>query len=258
MRKFLVVAVAASLLILSAAPANAGAPNEAAIKAEIDAYIVAHPMDFEAIDALVVRYRGQHITIRTPGIDRVLTATEAAQLVKARSSSDVGILSGIPAPQIYITNVPISGGAQFWGTWDFPDTWAGQGAPVDIAAQTFSTDPCTRMQNGAIWTYKVTGGQTYLGSTRSTAPNANWVWNVADYVTGFENQADRGTTRVEIVRSLACGPGLINVGAAFDYEGNQGSGSILGISIQFGFFSVTYSGSMLSGHWGTDPLYVYI
>ena len=92
-----------------------------------------------------------------------ITAAEAAARVKAAAdadaralaaaeSGDVVILSGIPAPQRYITKIVISNGVQFWGTWDFPDRWAGQGAPVDIAAIAISASTCTTMQNQAIWT----------------------------------------------------------------------------------------------------------
>jgi hypothetical protein len=258
MRRILAITAVALLCALTMAPAAIAAPSDQAIKAKIDAYIVAHPMDFKGINALVVRYRNVPIRVATVGVDHAMTADEAAALVQQRTRASVGMLAGIPTPQIYITSVKITKGVQFWGTWDFPDTWAGQGSPVDIAGQTFSAPSCARMQNGAIWTYAVRSGSTGLGSTRQTAPNASWLWNVRDSVTAFENQADRGTTRVEIVRSAACSASLKNIGAAFDYEANTGGGSITSVSVSFGFFSVSYSNPGLTGHWGTAPIYVYI
>lgn len=106
MRKTLTVAFAAVLIALVATPA-AGATGqlqlEAEIKAMIDAYVVAHPMDFEGIDALVYRYRHDHISVRAYGGDHDMTAAEAAAQVAASSRSDIAIASGIPAPQRYIT-----------------------------------------------------------------------------------------------------------------------------------------------------------
>lgn len=52
--------------------------------------------------------------------------------------------------------------------------------------------------------------------------------------------------------------GSINVGAAFDYEGNRGGG-LGAISVSFGVFSVTYAPAAdVFGHWGTDAIWTYI
>jgi hypothetical protein len=252
------IALAMLLTTFTVSPAAAAPPSEAEMKASIEAFILAHPMDFVGIDALVYRYRGEHITVATVGVDRPMTAAEAAKVHAARASESVVVLGSIPTPQVYITSVKISGGVQFWGTWDFPNSWAGQGSPKDIAAQTFSTKTCTKMQNGRIWTYAVQSGSTNLGTVWSSEPNRSILWNVADYVTNFENQADRGTTRMEIVRTSSCSSAKINVGAAFDYEGNAGGGSIVSVSVNFGIFSVGYNSTPLHDHWGTYPIYVEI
>jgi len=267
MRKFLCTSLIALLLAVMVAPgASAAKPaDEETIKATIDAYVIANPLDFEGIDALVYRLRGEHIAVRGDGDKQDLTAAEAAARVRAtrdaeaqagiaaQAEGDVVVLSGIPAPQRYITKIKITNGVQFWGTWDFPDDWAGQGAPVDIASIAFSAPSCVKTQNQAIWTYKMGGGSTGLGSLRGVHPGNDVMWNVADYTTNFTSQADRGTARIEIVRTSACSSTAKNIGAAFWYGGNQG-GSLQGVTVGLGFLSITYIGSV-HGEWGTDAIY---
>jgi hypothetical protein len=250
----LVTAVLAGVLLVPAAIA-AKPTDDTTIKATIDAYVVANPMDFEGIDALVYQLRGVHIAVRGDGDTADISAAEAAARVKAvadaeararaaADSADVVILSGIPAPQRYITKIVISNGVQFWGTWDFPDSWAGQGAPVDIAAVAISASTCTKMQNQAIWTYKTGGGSTGLGSLRGMHPGSDVQWNVADYTTNFTSMADRGTTRIEVVRTSACSSTGKNIGAA--------------VSISLGALSVSYSNAGLNDSFGTAAIYQII
>jgi hypothetical protein len=108
-----------------------------------------------------------------------------------------------------------------------------------------------------VWTYNANNNPTNLGTFRSTSPNKWVLWNVADYTTNFMSQADHGLTRLEVARTTAC-VGTKNVGAAFDYEGNQG-GALAAISVTFGFISVSYNpSSPTHGHWGTDAIWAYI
>lgn len=259
----LVVALIASsggLLTVSAAPRS-----DASINNELETYIVAHPTDFVGIDRLVFEYTGKHIAVAAAGVIGQLTAAVAAEIVAAHDTSatkagagDVMPMSGIPAYQIYVTTVPLSGGgAQIWGTWDFPDTWAGQGAPFDIAATSVSMNTCVQMSNLAIWTYKVGGGSTNLGSQRAVFPATGVEWNVQDYVSGFASMADRGTTRVEVHRGSGCPP-TVQVGAAFNYDANQGNGSIVSIGFNFGFLSVSFSAPVLDSPEGAGPIYFNI
>ena len=250
-------AAVAALLALSASPVAAGPGSDARIRAEIDAYIVAHPTDYRGIDTLQFKYRGSHIAVVITGVACELTADQAADWManyEANQANAIVPMSGIQAPALTITKQAISGGVQFWGWWNFPDTQAWQGSPYDLASTTIPTNSCTRTQNHAIWTYRNNGSvQTHLGSMRSHAPNQYLIWNVADYVTNFQNQADKGLTRLEVVRTASCS-GSVNVGAAFDYEGNKGGG-ISGISIGFGFLSVSYSVGGVHDHWGTDAIW---
>jgi hypothetical protein len=193
------------------------------------------------------------------GVDHPVTASEAAAL-KAQTDAANGVMplaGGIPTPWIGVGSWSITGGKTFWGSWDFPDSWAGQGSPLDLAALEESTDSCTRTQNGGSNTFNALGAQTNLAYTRSVRPNQSWLWNVNDYMSGFVSQADHGTVWFDIVRTATCGTRTLNVGVAFDYEANQG-GSITGISFSLFGFSVSYSGVGLEGHWGTNPAWVYI
>ncbi len=227
--------------------------------------ISSHPTDFVGIDRLVFEYTGKHIAVAAVGVVGQLTANEAAGVVAAqeRSSNKAGAgsvmpMSGIPAYQIYVTTVPLSGGgAQIWGTWDFPDSWAGQGAPFDIAATSVSMNSCVQMSNLAIWTYSVGGASTNLGSQRAVYPATGVEWNVQDYVSGFADMADRGTTRVELHRGSGCPP-TVQVGAAFNYDANQGNGSIVSIGFNFGFLSVSFSAPVLDRPEGAGPIYFNI
>lgn len=78
-------------------------------------------MDFLGIDAIVFGLRHEHIAVRASGDDHNLTATEAADRVKAANEKSRGGITpySIPAPQRYITMIAISGGVQYWGSWDF-------------------------------------------------------------------------------------------------------------------------------------------
>lgn len=261
MHKAVTAALAAGVLTMTFASGIAAARSDASINKEIETYIIAHPLDFVGIDSLVFRYTGEHIVIGTVGVDGPMTAIEAQALrAETLASGQVGILSGIPAFTVVVTSVALSGGGRaIWGTWDFPDSWAGQGAPADIAATSVSMNTCVQMSNIAVWTYSTVSppGSTNLGTLRSVQPALGVVWNINDYVSGFQDMADRGTTRVEVRRGSGC-PTTVQVGAAFDYEANRG-GSILGVSLSFGFFSVTYTGYDLQPlHLGTNPIYFNI
>ena len=234
MRKTVAVAFAVAVYLATSATALAAGPRtDASINKEIETYIVAHPMDFVGIDKLVFGYTGEHIIVGSADVDRPMTATEAQGVVAAHkvakaeadAAGDLSILSGIPTFQVYVSSVALSGGGRsIWGTWDFPDTWAGQGAPVDIAGTSVSMNTCVRMSNIAVWTYSTTSnpGSTNLGTLRSVQPALGVLWNINDYVSGFQSMADRGTTRVEVRRGSGC-PSTVQVGAAFDYEANQGA-----------------------------------
>ena len=88
----------------------------------------------------------------------------------------------------------------------------------------------------AITTATYSGTQTYRGSLRSTSGFTGGLWNVSDYTKGFVTQADNGAAAITVQNW--CNR-RITVGAAFDYEANQG-GSVLGVSVSLFFFSVSY------------------
>ncbi len=259
MRRLSFAVFASALLLAPATPTLARSDNS--INAEISAFVLNHPKDFVGLDKLAFKYTGKHIAVAIAGVDGELTAVEAQAAFAAQdAAAPASIVStlGIPNFGVWVTSVALSGGGwQFWGTWDFPDAWAGQDAPVDLAQLSFQMNPCMRMSNYAIWTYAVTTppGSTNLGTLRSTAGFTGGLWNVADRTSGFQNLADRGTTRIEVRRGTGCPGGALQIAAAFDYESNQGGG-VLSVSPSFAFFSVQYSGSPLTNHQGTPPIYV--
>ena len=227
------------------------------INTEILQYQEAHPGDLVGLDRLAYKYTGKHLVASVSGHTGLLTA-EVAQRA-ASDSADLAAASactgGIPRFTVTIEAVPLYGPPDMrrvTGRWNFPDCWAGQRTPVDIASLAFNMADCFRMGGHNISTYSVTGRNTYRGTLRtanvgSKAP----IWNVADYTTNFEMQADHGGAGVTI--SDYCG-GSHQVGAAFDYEANAG-GRVLSVSAGWGGLGVSYSGSPMTRQLGTTPVY---
>jgi hypothetical protein len=149
--------------------APVAAASDAVITAKVEAYISTHPGEWVAIDDYLYRTTGQHITVSSADGKNMTPAQAEAELASARVAraeallGDVRPLSGIPnfSPQVSIISRS-GGGAQIWGSWDFPDTYAGQG---DAAAITMSMDNNCLTQSGPqIWTYRTC-------RTTSTSPS---------------------------------------------------------------------------------------
>jgi hypothetical protein len=237
----LVVAALGAMLVLSATGAAVAATPAQRIDAELIAYGEAHPYDFEGLDALTYKYTGQHISVATNSV--------------SAASGPMSVLSGIPNYTVTVVAQPLVSPPRYLvtGRWDFPDSWAGEGSPVDLAQLSFQMSSCIQMSNYTIQTYTYNGTSTNRGTLRSTAGFTGGLWNVSDYMVGFVGQADHGSASITLTYGPTCS-GLIQVAAAFDYEANQGGG-VLSVSPSFGFFSVSYSGSPLTNHQGTEPIY---
>lgn len=254
-RRLALALLASAMLVLPVTAVQAR--SDASINAEISDYILKHPKDLIGQDKLVFKYTGEHITVGIAGIDRQLTAEEAQSALTGTGEGGITPMA-LPDFQIYVSSIALSGGGrQFWGTWDFPDWWAGQAAPVDLAQLSFQMNSCFRMSDYRIYTYSTVSppGSTNLGTLRSTAGFTGGLWNVNDQTSGFQNLADRGTATITVKRGTGCPGPLQQVGAAFDYEANQGGG-VVSVTPIFAFFSVSYSGNPLTNHLGTPPIYV--
>lgn len=243
-------------MLLAAFPvAGAQAKSQERITAEINAFVLKNPKDFVGLDKLAYKYTGEHISVGVSGYDQPMTAKQAQAIVDG--SGDGMVALGLPNFQIYVTSIAVTGGRQFWGTWDFPNAWAGQAAPVDIAQLSFQMHTCFRMSDYRIYTYSTVSppGSTNLGTLRNTGGFTGGVWNVADRTSGFQNLADRGTATITVKRGTGCPSAKQQIAAAFDYESNQGGG-VVSVSPNFGIFTVNYSGDPLVNHLGTPPIYV--
>lgn len=228
------------------------------MNAEILAYQEAHPGDLVGLDKLAFEYTGKHLVASVRGKGNNLSAA-AAQRAEAESVAEVeatACTGGIPNFSVTIEAVSLAGPPDLkrvTGRWNFPDCWAGQRTPEDIASLQFLMADCFRMGAHSISTYSVSGRNTYRGTLRtanvaSKAP----IWNVADYTTNFESQADHGGAGVTI--SDYCG-GTHQVGTSFDYEANGGNSSVTGVSAGWGFLSISYGGSMMKKQLGSPSLY---
>ncbi len=144
-------------------------------------------------------------------------------------------------------------GVRLTGTWDWRDDFVGQGDPFDVAALQFTADCFTELgwyeQSAATWD----GTPTAPPTLRSSGVGSNEaVWNVDARPVGFENLADNGVVSV-IIDAYTCEEGA-RLGGAFAYEANVG-GSLTGVSVGWGFLSVSYSGGTDSSQLSTEPIY---
>jgi hypothetical protein len=249
---------AAVVLILGASAMPASAASHAAINARVEDFISRHPGQWVAIDRFLADVTGQHITVssaKARDMSPAAAEAERAAVKVALAEAALGdiTIQSIPSssPQVSIISRS-GGGAQIWGSWDFPDTYNNQGAPSDAAGITMSMDNnCLTQVNPAIWTYKTAGGSTNLGSLKQSMPDLAILWNVADAVSGGVDLADRGTAKIDVVRTASCPGGTIGFDAAFDYEANKGPGSWSFGVVVLGFFTINYTASPETSHLGT-------
>ncbi|WGT48446.1 hypothetical protein [Tessaracoccus lacteus] len=123
------------------------------------------------------------------------------------------------------------------GSFNWRDSFSGQGAPLDFAALRFSSG-CGTMSGHASSTKSVTGASTKRTSLRSAGVGTNSpIWNVNATTSGFANQADVGAFTVKYDTK---GCGSKKVQAAFDYEANQG-GSVVSVSAGWGGLNIGYN-----------------
>ena len=239
-------------------PAQAAGPKTNEQKnQEILAYAEAHPDDLTGLDRLAFKYTGEHIIASTNGISGQMDAATAQEVFRTKNAAVAAsaCTGGIPNFSVTIEVIPLVGPPaqkRVTGRWNFPDCFAGQAAPVDLASVEFSMPDCMRMINHNVSTFSVSGKSTYRGSLRTAnvagkAP----IWNIADYTTNFEMQADHGGTGVTIQDYCA---GTTTIGTAFDYEANIGGG-VVSVTAGFGGLGVSYSGSPQAKQLGTVPVY---
>jgi hypothetical protein len=233
------------------------------INAKIISYGEQHPDDLIGYDDLVFTYTGKHIQVGIPGSSKPLTARQAEKALpkKSLTPSDFHAQAGIPnfKPTIVAAELlgpwpsGVHGEYRITGRWNFPDSWAGQAKPVDIASLSFQgLATCFHLINYSISTFNVSGKNTHLGSLRTSTGGTNGVWNVADGTSGFESQADHGGAGITVQDK--CSGKAQDLAAAFDYEANQG-GSVVGVGVGWGALNVSYSNPGLTRELGTAPVY---
>ncbi|CAQ03052.1 hypothetical protein ACR8AL_05055 [Clavibacter sepedonicus] len=138
------------------------------------------------------------------------------------------------------------------GSVNWRDEFAGQAAPVDLAALRFSTN-CGTPSDLTATSTSVSGVATDRTTLRDAGVGTNApIWNVDAVTDGFENQVDRGSFQARYDVS-ACG--TTPVQAAFDYEGNQ-RGVITSVSASFSGLSVGYDNPGLTFGKSTQPITV--
>jgi hypothetical protein len=169
-------------------------------------------------------------------------------------------MGGIPSFTVAVLHStfvgPVAAGAPrpeyVKGAWNFPDCWAGQAAPTDFATLELSMPSCIHTTGFAARTYTYDNKSTSLGYLKtanvgSKAP----IWAISDHESGFVAQADHGYVQLTLLNY--CGK-TERVGADFNYEANQGGGSV-SASAGWGFLSVSYGSSGLDRQEGTAPIY---
>lgn len=211
----------------------------------VDEYREENPGDVEGLNELVERLGGTlSVSTELTGEADAASASRALDGADDEDSEpdDEGISTAVgnfpsDAFTVSVTSArhPASTVASVSGQWNWRDDFAGQAAPVDIAALGFSSG-CGAITSHKSSTYSVGGKNTGLGTLRDSGVNtAAPMWNINAHTVGFENQADRGSVSVNYDVAECNG----SVQAGFFYEGNQG-GSVVSVSAGVGGVNVGY------------------
>lgn len=233
-------------------------PQNAKIMAKIDAYEQAHPNDYAGLEDLLLKYTGEGLRVKTRGMQKAMSGHEAQRYFDAAKKIPGGALgSGIRDFSVTLVawkDLNQQPTVNFRGRWNFPDNWAGQNTPHDMASIGLTgLNSCSRLHTLRGNTYTYRGEATrhvYLKS--ANIGNSAPIFGVNDYTTGFVSQADHGYVNVAVTR--ACG-NQITIGGDFSYEANAG-GSLLNVSAGWGFLSVSYNGGPMVLQKGTSPVYI--
>lgn len=239
-------AAASAVMVATSATATASTGESETVNAEtfhqkVNEYALAHPGDFEGLNALAEELGGE-LTVSTSwtGPTTPETATRVQESIDAPDTSGEISPAAIPTDAFVVSVAtarhPASTVASVSGTWNWRDEFVGQGPPVDIAALRFS-DSCVIYGANAVSTYRWDNVSTDRGTLRSAGVGTGGpVWNIDAQVSGFANYADHGTVTQSVDLKECSG----TVQTAFDYEGNDG-GSVLSVSLGWGGLSVGYS-----------------
>jgi hypothetical protein len=227
------------------------------------AYALRHPGDFVGLDRAAFAATGEHPVISTderPGTATPAQATSYMRRYGGGSQTPIP-LGGIPTFSLGVAATAIGTGVVprgkplpyvVTGSWNFPDSWAGQASPTDEATLQFDMPSCVHMSNFHSATYTYQNRSTNLAFLKSSNVNNKApIWSVSDKESSFVSQADHGTVSLQLDNT--CGK-AVSVGADFTYEANQG-GSLVSVSAGWGFLSLSYSSAGLRRQQGTAPLY---
>lgn len=236
-------------------------PENAKIMAKIDAYEMAHPDDYAGLEDLLLKYTGKGLEVKTRGMQKSMSGHEAQRYYDAQKvdGGDVVTAGGIRDFSVTLKSYytlyqqPTK---YFRGRWNFPDSWAGQNTPADIASLGFTgLNHCTRLHHltGNSYTYKKEATHLVYLKAANIANSAP-IFGIRDREKGFVSQADSGYVNADVART--CG-GQRDIGADFTYEANAG-GSVLNVSAGWGFLSVSYGGGPMVLQKGTQPLYTKV
>jgi hypothetical protein len=185
----------------------------------------------------------------------------AAPAASALPQGQLHPAKGIPSLSLSISSYTVMGPPPtvvVLGHWDFPNYWAGQAAPDDIATLQTRAPDCVHMSRYDIHTYSYQHetfdkGHQSLGDLQDTnLAFSSPIWAIRDYDKDFVPQADHGT--VSVTLSNYCGK-QVTFPAAFSYDANQG-GSETGVSAGWGIFSVTFGSKGLERKQSTPPIYI--
>lgn len=253
--------VCTSLSPASAAPNTSSAATIAKANDEILAYQTAHPDDLAGLEALSVKYTGIKMRVSLNGVKGILTGAQAQpyidQAKKQTTRANTLMSGGIPAYSLRVYTVALMGPPpkiRVVGNWTFPDWWAGQAPPVDVASIGMSSIPtCMHQQDyGQLtWEYDNTVTNVAWLASANLGNNAPY-WDVAD------KEDNRGAAmarsgNVGLTLANYCGT-TQSMAATFNYAANQG-GSIVSVSASYGGLSVGYSSPGLTREQGTAPVY---
>jgi len=260
---FRTIAIVSLVGVSAAALTLSGVARETRADDGVATFALRHPGDYVGLDREAVKATGTHAIVGTnerPGEVTPSRATTFMRRYGGGSTTPIP-LGGIPSFSLGVAATATGTGVVprgkplpyiVTGSWNFPDSWAGQASPTDEATLQFDMPSCVHMSNFRSATYTYKNGSTNLAFLKSSNVNNKApIWSVSDKQSGFVAQADHGTVSLQLDNT--CGK-AVSVGADFSYEANQG-GSLVSVSAGWGFLSLSYSSGGLRRQQGTSPIY---
>jgi hypothetical protein len=240
------VGLAGLLLAVAVAPASAQPVPRASgfdydgFNTALNMYESRHPNDWVGLERVLTTWGATDYRVTVPAIGvRDATAGQAqAAYRRYLALSRPNTVSPTRLSVSGSTALLRTGEYLVQGNWNWDDSFIGMQAPADLASLEYSSH-CWKGTR-AYWNMHDYVGNNHTGQGFWYSANPSTfthVLGITDKTSSFVAWNDNGNERY-FMQSTGCF--THDIAAAFQYEHNQG-GSLLGVSVGFGFLSVSYS-----------------